>query len=52
MPRGLLIGKINCPKCRELIINPKVTDFNSNRDPIVICKCGNWFVVEWKKLRY
>jgi len=52
MPRGLLIGKINCPKCRELIINPKVTDFNSNKDPITICKCGNWFVVNCEKLKY
>ena len=51
MPRGLLMGNINCPKCGELIINPKVSDINSNRDHIVICKCGNWFVVECKKLK-
>jgi len=48
---GFLMGNINCPKCGELIINPKVSDFNSNRDHIVICKCGNWFVIDCEKLK-
>jgi len=49
---GVLIGNINCPKCEELIINPKVSDLDDNKKPIIICKCGNWFVVESEKLKY
>ena len=48
---GILIGKVNCTKCGNLIINPKVTDIDDKGKPIVVCKCGNWFVVDCEKLK-
>ena len=49
---GILIGKVSCPKCGELIVNPRVADLDDNEKPIIICKCGNWFVVDCEKLKY
>jgi len=48
---GVLIGKVNCPKCGNLITNPKVSNVDDKKKPIIICKCGNWFMIDCDKLK-
>ena len=38
-------GKIYCPKCRRLIVDPVIIRVDDGK-PITFCYCGNYIVIE------
>jgi len=42
-------GKIYCPKCRRLIVNPVIIRVDDGK-PVTLCYCGNYIIIEDNKL--
>ena len=39
-------GKIYCPKCRRLIVDPVIIRLDENGKSVTFCYCGNYIIIE------
>jgi len=41
-------GKLYCPKCRRLIVNPVIIRVDDGK-PVTFCYCGNYIIIKDNK---